>query len=398
MKKNIMVIFGGKSTEHDISILSAMQVFEALDNAKYEIYPIYITKNSKWFYGEKLSKLETFKNFSTKNLSEVAILPSSDMLFVKKLGMFKPFRKIDCAFIIMHGMNGEDGTLQGLLELANIPYTSSGVLASSVGIDKHIQKIMFEKLGVPVVPYFALTKYEYLKLNKKVKLENFVFPVVVKPNRLGSSIGISLCKNHKELKNALDLAFKFDDTVVVEKAVKKIKEVNISVLGYKDDILLSTTEEPITSHDLLTFNDKYLGNGKVKGEKREATKKCANTIAVPNGSKVKTSGVKNGMQSLSRIVPANVDNKTKVLVYNYAKTIFKGLNCKGVIRIDFMFDETKKVLYVNEVNTIPGSLAFYLWEYKGISFKAELDKIIEIALEEHKDKNSKTFVFESKVL
>ena len=395
MKKNIMVIFGGKSTEHDISILSSLQAMEAFDKQKYEIFPVYITKESKWFYGEKLKKIESFKNFNCKNLKQVAILPFSDMLFVKKLGKYVPYKKIDCAFIIMHGMNGEDGTLQGLMELSNIPYSSSGILASSIGIDKIAQKQMFESFNIPVVPYLTLTKAEFEKLGNKIKLDGLIFPVVVKPNRLGSSIGISFCKNNKQLKSALELAFKFDDCVVIEKAIKKLKEINISVLGYKDDIKLSTTEQPVTSHELLTFTDKYCGeknNGKLKF-KPTKTEQCA----VKKQQSLKN-GIKNGMQSLSRIVPANIDDKTKALVEKYAKEIFIGLKCKGVIRIDFMFDETKKVLYVNEVNTIPGSLAFYLWEYKGISFKDELDYIIDIALLEHKEKNQNTFVFKSKVI
>lgn len=381
-----MIIFGGKSTEHDISILSAVQTMEAIDKQKYEIFPIYITKNSKWLYGTKLSNLTTFKNLDFKNLKEVAILPNSDMLFIKKMGGYKPFKKIDCAFIIMHGMNGEDGSMQGLMELSNIPYSSSGILASSIGIDKTMQKQMFENLSIPVVPYFSLSRLEYEKLGKKIKLENLIFPVIVKPNRLGSSIGITVCKNQKQLNNALSLAFKFDDFVVVEKLVKKMKEINISVLGYQDDAILSTTEQPLTNHQMLTFTDKYCGGGKTKTQKIGA--KISN----------KNTGTKNGMQSLSRIVPANIDDKTKKLVETYAKQIFIGLKCKGVIRIDFIFDETKKVLYVNEINTIPGSFAFYLWEYKGITFKDEIDKIIQISLQEYHERSQKTMVFESNVL
>lgn len=389
MKKNIVVIFGGKSTEHDISILSSMQVIEALDKTKYEILPVHIEKTGRWLFGEKLLHIETFKHFTTTSLSEVAILPTDNRLYIKKLGKFKPFKKIDCVFIIMHGLNGEDGTIQGLLELANIPYTSSGILASSIGIDKLAQKRVFESLSIPVVPYTFLTRREYEKLNKKIKLETLTFPVVIKPNRLGSSIGISFCKNQKQLNKALELAFKFDDVVLIEKAVKKLKEINISVLGYNGNMLLSTTEQPITSHELLTFSDKYCG-----GQKGKSVAKSTNKISNLSNC----FGTKNGMQSLSRIVPAKIDFNTKQLIETYAKQIFTGLDCKGVIRIDFLFDETKKVLYVNEVNTIPGSLAFYLWEHKGISFTEELDKIVEIALLDHQDKNNKTFVFESKVI
>lgn len=395
MKKNIMVIFGGKSTEHDISILSSLQAIDAFDKQKYDIYPVYITKQSRWLYGEKLKKIETFRNFNYKNLKQVAILPCSDMLFIKKFGKFVPYKKIDCAFIIMHGMNGEDGTLQGLLELSNIPYSSSGILASSVGLDKIAQKQMFESLKIPIVPYLTMSKTEYEKLGKKIKLDGMSFPVVVKPNRLGSSIGISFCKNNKQLFKALELAFKFDDFVVIEKAIKKLKEINISVLGYKDDIKLSVTEQPLTNHELLTFTDKYCSGkngGKIKKAPQKMECDCEEEKSNLSG------GIKNGMQSLSRIVPAKIDTETNNLVQKYAKEIFIGLKCKGVIRIDFMYDETKKVLYVNEINTIPGSLAYYLWEYKGISFSDELDYIVDIALEEHKEKNKNTFVFNGNVI
>ena len=256
MKKNIAIIFGGKSTEHEISILSAMQAMENMDREKYNLLPIYITKDGKWYYGEKLNKLSTYKNFNTKGLKEVAILPYDTNLYAKKLSGYKPMESIDCAFIIMHGMNGEDGSLQGLMELANIPYSSCGILASSIGMSKLAQKIFFTGLEIPVVPYFSITKNQFEKMGEKVDIDKTLFPVIVKPNRLGSSIGISFCKNKTTLKKALNLAFKFDDTVVVEKAIKRLKEVNISALGDSEKILLSETEQPQSNHEILTFQDK----------------------------------------------------------------------------------------------------------------------------------------------
>lgn len=390
MKTTLAVIFGGKSTEHDISILSAMQVVENLDKSKYEILPIYITKTGEWLYGEKLKDINTFKNFSKKGLKKVFILPCSDYLFESKLFGIRKFKKIDCVMPILHGMNGEDGSVQGLLELANIPYTCCGIMASSIGMSKLAQKQFFEAISIPVVPYFKVTKQEFDKLKQKTHIDKNNFPVVVKPNRLGSSIGITLCKNNKQLSKALQLGFKFDDICLVEKAIKQIKEINLSVLGYKDDIDFSVTEEPIKSHGILSFTDKYCSN----------KKGCKLKLSPQKIGKTekKLESNKKGMQNLDRIVPAKIDNVTKKFLYDYAKIIFEEMECKGVIRIDFIYDKKTKKLYVNEVNTIPGSLAYYLWEYKGISFSEQLDKLVEIAYKDYKEKNSKTFVFVGNVL
>ncbi len=431
MKKNIAIIFGGKSTEHEISILSAMQAMENMDREKYNLLPIYITKDGKWYYGEKLNKLSTYKNFNTKGLKEVAILPYDTNLYAKKLSGYKPMESIDCAFIIMHGMNGEDGSLQGLMELANIPYSSCGILASSIGMSKLAQKIFFTGLEIPVVPYFSITKNQFEKMGEKVDIDKTLFPVIVKPNRLGSSIGISFCKNKTTLKKALNLAFKFDDTVVVEKAIKRLKEVNISALGDSEKILLSETEQPQSNHEILTFQDKYLGGSSKNGSASKGKILCGtkqikcdikyeknskntlnfekNTIKTEkidvnnpeiciNGNVNKQGTKQVGMQNLSRIIPANIDIATKTLVEKYTKIIFQYLECKGVIRIDFIIDEKTKKLYVNEINTIPGSLAFYLWEYKGLDFKNELDKMVEIAIQTNNQKNNLQTTFEQKVL
>ena len=401
--KNLVVIFGGKSTEHDISILSCMQVFENLDSSKYNIIPIYITKEGKWLYGKKLSNLQTFKNFTEKGLKEVSILPSSNYLYIKKFGGFKKYLKVDCALLVMHGLHGEDGTIQGLLELSNIAYTSCGVMASSIGMSKLMQKIVFTGLEIPVVPYFTLTKLEYEKV-KKFKLDSLMFPVVVKPDKLGSSIGISYCKNITQLRKALDLAFKFDDIVVVEKGIKRLKEINISVMGDSENIKTSITEEPISSNHILTFVDKYMSG--VKSSKNSKIVKKDDKIlnlSIKNDEKLKKlSGSpklnQNGMQNLSRIVPAKISDKIIKQVEEYAKIIFKTLNCKGVIRIDYIYDLKDKKLYVNEVNIIPGSLAYYLWEYNGLSFKQELVNIIDIAIKDNLKNSQKTFVFESNVI
>lgn len=392
--KNLVVIFGGKSTEHDISILSAMQVMENLDKTKYNILPVYISKNGKWFFGDSLHKLETFKSLNLKKYKKVSILPNSNYLYVNKLGFYKKFIQIDCAMLVLHGMNGEDGSIQGLLELSNIPYTSCGVMASSIGMSKYMQKLVFAGLDIPVLPYFQLTKSEYAKIDNKFKIEKIMFPLIVKPDKLGSSIGISFCKNLTQLKRALNLAFKFDDIVVIEKAVVNMQEINISIIGTKDNVLFSETEQPVSNNHILTFVDKYLSNkkgGKTPKISKLSTKNTDFSLKLHKSDK-------KGMASLSRIIPADISNDTKQLVLEYAHTIFKNLDCKGVIRIDFILDNDNKQLYVNEMNTIPGSLAFYLWEQKQLNFAEELDKIINIAIEENAKKNQRTLIFESHVI
>ena len=384
MKKNVVVIFGGKSTEHDISILTSFQVRENIDKTKYNVIPVYIDKSGKWWIGEKLNKLETFKQFKANNLSECAILPDSQYLYIKKFNHYKKHVKINFAFLCNHGKNGEDGTLQGLLELSNITYSSSSVLASSNGIDKISQKRIFESLSLPVVPYLPLSKVEYEAMNNQLKIDSMAFPLIVKPNSLGSSIGVSICKNQKQLKQALDLAFCFDDTVIIEMFIKKLKEVNISVLGNSQQVLLSQTEQPLTKDKFLTFNEKYC-----KGKKN---KKITNKIKPYN--KLSDGGLNN----MGRIMPAKITQEQDEMIKTYSTIVFKQLKCKGVIRIDYIIDQNDETLYINEVNTIPGSFANYLWKDKGYDFTALLDEIIKLCEQEKQLQEKLKLTFESNVL
>lgn len=401
-KKNIVIIFGGKSTEHDISILSYLQAVENIDKQKYQIFPVYISKKGEWFYSKKLEKIESFKNKKYEKFKKVSILPNSDYIFIKKCGHFKPFVKIDCVIPIMHGINGEDGTLQGLLELSSVPFTSCSVFASSVGISKYAQKVFFKSLNLPVIDFFKIEKTDFeLKQNDLIK--TIKFPVVVKPDKLGSSIGISFCKNKTQLKKALELAFKFDNVVVVEKAIKNLKEVNISVLGNGADCKVSLTEQPLTTSSILTFEDKYLGKKKgktnitnqnnfkqIENEKHKSNQ--SQNVISENAQKFGTKSV--GMQNIDRIMPANISDKMLKEVEDYAKTIFRELSCKGVVRIDFIVDKNK--VFVNEINTIPGSLSYYLWKEK--TFGKLLDELIEIATKNWQEKNKLNLIFDSHII
>ena len=379
MKKNICVIFGGKSTEHDISILTACQVIKALNEQKYNIIPIYINQNGLWFSGNNLKDISFYKNCNYKKLNQVAIMPQDNYLYKKSFKKFKLYLKIDCAIICCHGRNGEDGTIQGLLELAGIPYTSSGVVGSSIGLDKIAMKQMFSSDKIPVCQFVSVTKKQFEKSGIKNVIKQINLPVIVKPNTLGSSIGISVAKTEEELQEALELAFIFDNKVLVENLLEDITEVNISVLGEGENCVCSVTEQPTNNNEFLTFKDKYMSGTKQR-------------YVINSGSKL------NGMQNLSRIVPANISSDKIKKIENLAKKVFTLLNCKGVVRIDFMLDNATGKLYVNEINTIPGSFAFYLWENNGLKFDKLLDKLIDIAIQSKQNQNMLTTTFKTSVL
>ena len=373
MKKNIIVIFGSRSTEHDISILTALQGISAADKNKYNVLPIYISQAGKWFSGKTLLDTNFYKKINYKKLTEVAILPCDNFLYIKKFGKYKKYAKVDSAIISCHGKNGEDGTVQGLLELAQIPYTSGGVFASSVGLDKQKMKELFVANKIPICDYKVINRTDFE--SKKLDFKSVNFPVIVKPNSLGSSIGISVCNNAEELSEALKLVFCFDDVALVEKYIKNLKEVNISVLGDQRNMICSVTEQPV-SKGILSFEKKYLADS----------------------LKITPQGTKNGMQSMGRIIPADITKKQENTIKNLAKKIFAVTRSKGVVRIDFMIDTDTQKVYANEINTIPGSFAFYLWEKSNISFSELINRLIEIAENSKKETDKLTTTFMSSVL
>lgn len=380
---NVAVFFGGKTVEHDVSVVTAQQLIQNMDKTKYRPVPVYITRDGDWFSGEKLNKIEAFKNFD-KGAPDVkrVYLPANTR--TKQLYLFKPekqgmFKKennvympIDCAIIAMHGLNGEDGTIQGLLELADIPYTSSGVLGSASGMDKILMKAVFKGAGFPTLPYTYFDRDEFNLNPQEIldKCENaLTYPMFVKPSNLGSSIGISKAHNREELKKAIEIAREYDRRILVEKGVDSPKEINCSALGYGSSVKASVCEMPHNSDEFLTFSDKYL-----------------------NGSKTQA-----GMEALSRRIPAPISKELTKRIEDMTIDAFKLMDCKGVVRIDYMLDENDE-LYINEINTIPGSFAFYLWEPLGLNYTALIDELIDIASKAHKDKKSNNFAFDSEII
>ena len=383
MKKQIGVIFGSRSCEREVAIISAVQLMRHADPEKYDIIPVYIDEAGSWYTGEVLKNIESYKPFKPDQKGITKVFPDLSsgsgalLTHTKGSGLLAKEKieiaaRIDVYIIVMHGLNGEDGTLQGLMELANVPYTSTGVAGSALGMDKIMMKQFFRGGDLPVLPGISISRTEYLA-NEQETLEKaekeLGYPVFVKPANLGSSIGVSRADDREGLKDSLELAFEYDRRVLIEQGLNKPIELNCSVLGYDNDVEASPIEMPINQDEFLDFKDKYLASG---------------------GSK--------GMASLHRVLPAPIEDELRDKIQEMSKTIFRMLDCKGTIRIDYMFDKDRGKLYITEINTIPGSLAFYLWENAGMSYSRMIDKMIECAEKAHEDKNRANYAYTSDIL
>ena len=369
MKKNIVVLFGSKSCEHDISVITAVQLMNNISSEKYNIVPVYVTRQGEMIFNNKFRKMDTFKNNIHK---KYPILFKNGWLYKKNIfGAYAKFKKVYCAVLCFHGKNGEDGTMQGLLESENIPYTSSGVLSSALTLNKKHSKHILKSNSFNITNFISVNKDEQFEnIQQHLETNSLNFPLVVKPNRLGSSIGISKVENIKELYSALQVAFNFDSEVVIEECVTALKEFNCACFKYKNKLIVSEVEQPINKNEILTFVDKYLSNKK--------------------GTK--------GMKSLNRICPSQIGKKLKEKILETTKRVYNTFDCEGVVRVDYMFCEKTKQLYVNELNSIPGSMAFYLFEKVGINYSQLIDMLINQAIIKFENKQKENTVFESSVL
>ena len=383
MKIKLGVFFGGKSVEHEISIITANQAITSLNKNKYEIIPIYISKNGKMYTGEKLFDLKEYRDLDKliKNCEEVVCVNSGNKANVlrvnNKLFSSNLINTIEVAFPIMHGTNGEDGSIQGYLEILGIPYIGPDVLASSIGMDKIMMRRILKEQNIPSLDYVAFYSLDYIKNEDKYIKEieeNLKYPVIVKAGNLGSSVGIKKAKDKEGLIEAIEFAMEFSDRVMVENAVVKLKEINCSVMGDMIDANPSICEEPIGSDEILSYQDKYVGGGKTKG----------------NGSK--------GMATLQRKVPADISEEMTKKIQEIAVKTFKVLGCSGVARIDFLVDMEDNSIYVNEINTIPGALSFYLWEATNKTFEKELDELVEIAFKRNRERQNRTYSYDQNIL
>ncbi|MCR4422129.1 MAG: D-alanine--D-alanine ligase [Spirochaetales bacterium] len=364
-KKNCLVIFGGKSVEHEVSVITGLQVIENIDKDKYVAIPLYITKDGQWLTGDCLKNIETFRKKDFKKAKNIYLSfnkkDKSQLLIDKN----KPLQ-IDIVFPALHGTYGEDGTIQGVLELLDLPYAMANIGASTNGMDKVMMKKIFSYHNLPLVPYKWYYR-ENLENNIDDKIEEIEksldYPLVVKPSNLGSSIGITKAKDREQLRKSLEIAMQYDSKIIIERAIEKIREINCSVIGYHDDLEVSVCEEPVAIDNILSFEDKYIrSNSKGKG--------------------------------FSRKIPAQIPEQIRQKIEDYAVQSFKAIDCSGVARIDFILEDNEKI-YVNEINTIPGSISFYLWQPKGVSFKDLITKILNIAEKSYNEKKKNMYNFDA---
>ena len=389
MRIRVGVIFGGESVEHEVSIITAIQAMNKIDEEKYEIIPIYITKDREWYTGDMLRDIEVYQDLNLiKRYSTNVVLYYKNGSYVlqKKNGLFKgTVKEIDIAFPIVHGTNVEDGVLQGYLQTIGIPFVGSNVYGSVAGQDKTIMKDIWAEFGLPMTKYvwFYDTDYRQDKDAVLDKIKGLKYPLIVKPATTGSSVGISFCDDVEKLKEGIDEAVQYDTKIIVEEVVQNLKEVNIAVMGNYENQKVSAIEEVFSGNHFLTFQDKYIGNGKgkLKGFKKGAIKTTSK-----------------GMASANRKLPADLDPKMQKEIEDIAMKAFKALGSSGNSRIDFLVDEKTKKVYINEINSIPGSLAFYLWDAKDINFTQVLDDMIQIGIKDYKKRISKTHSFESNIL
>jgi D-alanine-D-alanine ligase len=374
------MLFGGKSVEHEVSVISGIQAFMNMDTDKYDVIPVYMTKKNDMYIGDEIGKIESYKDIDgllAKSQRVIMINEDGRVRLVqypmKKLGKNVSI-DIDVAFPVVHGTNVEDGALQGYLKTVGIPFVGCDVTASAVGMDKFIMKTVLKEADVPVLDAKLFTLSDYEDMDKMIgSIEDSLgYPVIIKPVNLGSSVGISVAKSKVELANSLDDAFRYATKVLVEHAITKLREINCSVLGDENEAIASECEEPLHTEDILSYEDKYVNNAKGGGSK--------------------------GMASVSRKIPAELSPQKRQEIRDMAVKSFKALCCNGVARIDFMIDEENGKLYFNEINTIPGSLAFYLWESIGIPYKELLDRMIQLAFKRERTEKNLTFTFDTNIL
>ncbi|MHC1735515.1 MAG: D-alanine--D-alanine ligase family protein [Erysipelotrichaceae bacterium] len=377
MKLKVGVVFGGSSVEHEVSIISASQAMAALDREKYDVVPVYLSKHHQLFSSEKFTEVEIFRDLDKieKSFPQVSLVREKSKYFLVpiKPSLFSKPIEIDLMIPVVHGTHCEDGTVQGLFESVGIPYAGCDVIAAAVGQDKVVMKHILQNSGIPIVDWFWFYRYEFERSSSEflIRANALGFPVVVKPANLGSSVGITVAKTEEEFFVAVREASRYDVKIVVEKGITALREVNCSVLGFDSEMKASVLEEVRKSDEILSYENKYT-----------------------SGSK----GSSKGMASASRIVPAPLSEHQTQEIQQYAIETFKALGSSGVARIDFLLDESTRRVYVNEINTIPGSLAFYLWDASGMDFTALMDQLVKQAVDRQRMREKMIFSYDTNLL
>ena len=382
------VFFGGPSVEHEVSVITAMQAIQAMDPQRYEVIPVYTTKSGELYTGAHLAQLESYRNIpEALKQAQKVVLQKEGKDVVLMLAKQKRFGSsivtaLDVALPIYHGTGGEDGVMQAHFERLGLPYTGPDVTSSAIGMDKWASKAMFKLHGVPCVEGVKVTQSQYFTDPEAAAqtIEKAVgYPAIIKPYNLGSSVGIHKCRDRASLLEGLEDAFLYSQAVLAERAVQNLREINCAVLGDDDEARASVCEEPLNATDILTYADKYQSGGK----------------SAKGGSK---SGGSEGMRSLARVVPADLPEETTRRVQKLAVQAFRAIGACGCSRIDFLMDSQTGELFANEINTIPGSLAFYLWEKTDLPFPALMDELVRLALKRQRQKGLLHTSFETNLL
>ena len=379
-KKNIVIAFGGRSPEHEVSVLSAMQAISALRDTNYNIAPLYISKSGRWFTGSYLLELEHYQDldklkkqaipctFSFDNIGKPVLLETEGSGFFSKPEQHAIYALIPA----FHGSEGENGSFQGVCEMFHIPYGGSGVFASSLGMDKVKAKDLCRAHDISVVDDVSFSERNWNNEQEAIikKIEALSYPVIVKPVTLGSSIGVVRADTKEELVDGIETAFRYDEQLLVEKAVQPLMEINCAVLGTPDDNQTSVCEQPLGQEETLSFEDKYQSD----------------------------EGAAKGMASADRIIPAEISEEQTKHIHSLAQQIFSLFGAGGIARLDFLIQKDEGTVYFNEINTIPGSFSFYLWEEDGMNMKDLMLELVDIAIKQHRNKTGRIRSYDTNLL
>ncbi len=380
MKTQVALVFGGRSVEHEVSVISGLQAYMNIDTDRYDVTPVYMTKSGEFYVGDHIGDIDCYKDIPGLISRSRRVIWINEDGGVKMRGYPSGLlggryeKSIDIVFPVVHGTNVEDGALQGFFKTLGVTFVGCDVCASAVGMDKYVTKTVLKEAGVPVLDGKLYTMADYQEIDKLINSieETFGYPVIIKPVDLGSSVGISIAHDRRGLTESLDDAYRYASVVLAEHAISNLREINCSVLGDENEAEASECEEPMHTEEILSYEDKYVSGAK--------------------------GGKSRGMASVSRRIPADIPSEKRELIRDMAVRSFKALRCNGVARIDFMIDEDNGEIYFNEINTIPGSLAFYLWEPLGVPYKELLTRVIELARKRERTERSLTFTFDTNIL
>ena len=354
--KKVAVFFGGESVEHDVSVITGVTILNSIDKSRYQVIPVYVDKEGKLYTGDVLCDIDEYKKLNFKNLKRVTLVPADNGLYELKRNKLKRLCSISAVVNCMHGGVGEDGSMAGLFGLCKIPTTCSKVAPSSMSMDKDFTKILLKGLNVKHLPAVKINSiYDLHKKEEDLK----EFPLIVKPNSLGSSIGITKAENRSQLINGILLALKYDDSVIIEPCLENFIEINCAVYrDYNGKVVVSECERPIFNNEILDFNDKY----------------------------------KNG----EREFPARIDKRITDKIKKTTKKVYESCNFSGIIRIDYMVKDN--AVYLNEINSVPGSLAYYLFSDTLKEFSEILTDIIEKSIKDNEKSKTTVKTFNSGIL